>query len=107
MEEALPSFRRAVELLEVREKQQLSTPRQVTVSIVNAYRRAERQAALGPRLAALLTGDDRPKDAAEGLDLAGICFDRSLNAAAARHFADALAADPKLVEDRKSIPQVA
>jgi hypothetical protein len=50
----------------------------------------------------VLAGDDRPKDAAEGLDFAQLCSDTDRPAAAARLWADALAADPKLADDRQA-----
>jgi tetratricopeptide (TPR) repeat protein len=67
-----------------------------------ALRRAERRVAMAPRLPAVLAGADRPADAREGLELAGLCLDSGRPAAAARLFADALAADPALADDRKS-----
>jgi serine/threonine-protein kinase len=63
---------------------------------------AERMAALAPRLPALLKGDDRPKDIAEHLALAQMCSDTKRHAAAVRFWADALAADPKLGDDRQA-----
>jgi serine/threonine-protein kinase len=63
---------------------------------------AEHMAALAPRLSALLKGDDRPKDDAERLALAQLCYDTKRHAAAARFWAEALAADPKLSDDRRT-----
>jgi tetratricopeptide (TPR) repeat protein len=62
----------------------------------------QRDAALARRLPAVLRGDDRPADSAERLEFARLAFDRRLHAAAARLYAAALAADPKLAEDRES-----
>jgi serine/threonine protein kinase/Flp pilus assembly protein TadD len=62
----------------------------------------QRDAALATRLPAVLRGDDRPADSAERLEFARLAFDRRLHAAAARLYAAALAADPKLAEDRNS-----
>jgi hypothetical protein len=45
---------------------------------------AEHMAALAPRLSALLKGNDRPKDVAERLALAQMCYDTKRHAAAAR-----------------------
>jgi tetratricopeptide (TPR) repeat protein len=65
-------------------------------------REAERQAALAERLPAVLKGGDRPKNAAEGLALALMAYQSGHYAAAARLFADALAADPMLADDRRT-----
>ncbi len=63
---------------------------------------AERMAALAARLPALLKGDDRPKDIAERLALAQICYDTKRHASAARFWAEALQAEPKLGDDRQA-----
>ncbi len=63
---------------------------------------AERLAALAARLPALLKGEDRPKDVADRLALAQMCYDTKRHAAAARFWAEALAADPKLGDDRQA-----
>jgi eukaryotic-like serine/threonine-protein kinase len=62
---------------------------------------AERMAALAPRLPALLLGQDRPRDVAERLALAQMCYDAKRHAAAARLWAEVLQADPKLGDDPK------
>jgi hypothetical protein len=62
----------------------------------------ERFAALANRLPAILKGEDRPRDIPEGLIVARTAYDRGHAAAAARLLAEALAADPKLVDDRKA-----
>src|SRR5262249_54568724 len=59
-----------------------------------ALKAAERRQALAPRLAAVLKGTEAPKDAAERLEFARLCRDRSQHPAAARPFAGALAAPP-------------
>ena len=63
---------------------------------------AERLAALAARLPAVLKGEDRPKDVAERLAIAQMCYDTKRYAAAARFWAEALAADPKLGDDRQA-----
>ena len=63
---------------------------------------AERLAALAARLPAVLKGEDRPADAAERLAFAQMCYDTKRHAAAARLWAEALAADPKLGDDRQA-----
>ena len=63
---------------------------------------AERLAALAPRLPALLKGEGRPKDVADRLAIAQMCYDTKRHAAAARFWAEALAADPKLGDDRQA-----
>src|SRR5262249_29641769 len=61
---------------------------------------AEFLAALAGRLAAITKGDAGPRDNADRLALAQMCYDTKRHAAAARFWADALAADPKLGDDR-------
>ena len=51
---------------------------------------------------AVLKGDDRPSDDAERLALAQMCYDTKRYAAAARLWAEALEADPKLGDDRQA-----
>jgi len=63
---------------------------------------AERAVALAPRLPAVLQGEDMPKDAAGGLALALMAYDRKHFAVAARLWAGALDGDPKLGDDRKA-----
>ncbi|MDB5348940.1 MAG: serine/threonine protein kinase [Planctomycetota bacterium] len=63
---------------------------------------AERLTALAERLPALLKREDHPKDAAERVELAKICYDTKRFAAAARFFTEALEADPKLGDDRQA-----
>ncbi len=61
-----------------------------------------RKQALVPRMPALLKGDDRPKDNAERLAVARMCFDTKRFAPAARFWSEALEADPKLADDRQN-----
>ena len=63
---------------------------------------AERLAARADRLPAVLAGTARPADAAERLAFAQMAYDTKRYAAAARLWSDALAADPKLGEDRQA-----
>jgi serine/threonine-protein kinase len=65
-------------------------------------RRCERLAALDARLPDLLKGMDKPRDAAEAMDLGRLCYDKALHAAAARFWADVFAADPRLAADRQA-----
>jgi serine/threonine-protein kinase len=60
--------------------------------------RCERLADLQARLDAVLQGEDRPK-AGDRLDLAVLCYLGGHNATAACLYAEAFAADPRLVED--------
>jgi len=62
-------------------------------------RQAERDVALEARLSAVLKGDDRPKDAPEALDLAWMAYSKALHAAAARLYAEALQAEPRLADN--------
>ncbi len=61
-----------------------------------------REAALVARLPAVLKGDDRPRDTAEGLAFAYLCNSLGRHATAARFWAEALAAEPKLGDDREA-----
>ncbi len=60
---------------------------------------AERRAALAERVTVVLNGEAPPKDNAERLDLALLCYDAKRFAAAARLMAEALEADLKLGDD--------
>ena len=64
--------------------------------------RLEKEALLGNRLEAILRGDDRPGDNPERLTLAQMCADTKRHAAAVRFWAEALAAEPKLGDDRQA-----
>lgn len=63
---------------------------------------AEHSAALAGRLPALLRGDDRPSDAAEGLEFATMAYNARHYAAAVRLYSEALEAEPKRAEDRQA-----
>jgi serine/threonine-protein kinase len=65
-------------------------------------RKAERLAALVDRLPAILKGDDSPRDAAERLAFAQMAYDTRRFAAASRLWAEAMASDPALTEDRQA-----
>jgi tetratricopeptide (TPR) repeat protein len=62
---------------------------------------AERAPVLANRLTAVLRGEDKPKDNAERLDFARFARDQKLFAAATRLWAEALASDPQLGDDRR------
>jgi tetratricopeptide (TPR) repeat protein len=66
--------------------------------------RARQMRELLPRLGGVLARKDRPKNAAESLALALLCYEpfQGRNAAAARLFAEAFAADPEVAEDVKA-----
>jgi hypothetical protein len=55
-----------------------------------------------PRLPAVLRGEDQPADNAERLAFARIAYDHKQFAAAARLWAEALAGEPKLADDRQA-----
>jgi tetratricopeptide (TPR) repeat protein len=63
---------------------------------------AEQLVATAERLPALLKGEYQPKDNAERLALAQMLYDTKRFAAAARFWAEALDADPKLGDDRQA-----
>jgi tetratricopeptide (TPR) repeat protein len=60
---------------------------------------AEQLAALPERLPRLLRGEDHPRDATERLAAAKMCHDTTRYAAAARLWAEAFQAQPRLAED--------
>jgi tetratricopeptide (TPR) repeat protein len=93
-EEALAAFRRAVEVARPGSRVARSVPGQI--------RALEQRLALVTRLAAVLGGDARPKDAAELIAFGQICYDQGRHADAARLWADALAADPNLADDLRA-----
>src|SRR5262249_4465570 len=62
-------------------------------------RQAERLADLEAKLHAFLKGELQPRDPAERVDLAVVCRAKKLHHAATRFYADAFAANAKLVED--------
>ncbi len=63
---------------------------------------AERAKRLIQRLPAVRRGEDHPADADESLAFASLCVARKLDAAAARFYAEALAANPRLADDRRA-----
>jgi eukaryotic-like serine/threonine-protein kinase len=63
-------------------------------------RQAEQLVAFDAKLSQILRGEERPANAAERLALAHFCQEhKKLNAAAARFYAEAFAAEPKLADD--------
>jgi serine/threonine protein kinase/tetratricopeptide (TPR) repeat protein len=58
--------------------------------------------ALDVRLAAIIKGDQQPRNEADRLALAQRAYDKALHATATRLWADALAAEPKLGDDRQA-----
>jgi serine/threonine-protein kinase len=62
--------------------------------------RREAEALIIPDLPAFLRGEYRPTDNEERLALLGICQFKRLHRSAARLYADAFTADPKLADDR-------
>ena len=65
-------------------------------------RRAEHMVVLERRLPAVIRGQDRPRDAVEGLTLADMAYKTMRHGLSARLYAEALEADPKLGEDRRA-----
>ena len=68
-------------------------------------RQCERLMRLDTRLKAILRGNDKPRDFAEGLALGQHCYDRAMYAAAARLWAIALSSEPEVAEYRRSQPR--
>jgi serine/threonine protein kinase/tetratricopeptide (TPR) repeat protein len=92
-------FREAVEELRLGHQLGSRNPRWPYPS-AQWLRKAERLADLDARLPDLLKGQERPKDAAECLVLAELCWQhKGLFAAAARWYGEAFAAEPKLADD--------
>ena len=60
---------------------------------------------MADRLPAIVRGDDKPRDAAEGFAAGGLCYDKGLHAAAVRLYKEALSLDPKRAGDRRSPPR--
>ncbi len=65
-------------------------------------RQAEQSVQLEDRLPAVIRGDDKPKNADEGITLGRILHGMKRHALAARLFADALAADPRLADNLRA-----
>jgi serine/threonine-protein kinase len=68
-------------------------------TVESELKATEREAALAARLPAVLRGEEKPRDAAEGLDFARLCGHTKHFAASARFYAGAFAADPALAEN--------
>jgi tetratricopeptide (TPR) repeat protein len=64
-----------------------------------SVREAEALVTMEAKLPAFLKGEYQPRDAVERLDLAAVCHNKNLHAAAARLTADAFVIDPKSAED--------
>jgi serine/threonine-protein kinase len=90
---AIVEFRRALEL---------APDAALRAAIQEALPRAEFAAKVASRLPAVLRGVDRPKDAAERLVFAQVCYFRRLYAAATRFYSEAMEADPALAADPRS-----
>jgi serine/threonine-protein kinase len=65
----------------------------------------ETMAALVNRLPAIVRGDDKPRDAAEGFAAGKLCYIKGLHAAAVRLWKEALDLDPERVGDRQTLPR--
>jgi hypothetical protein len=92
--ESLAEFRRGHELGSKRPGWPLPSAASV--------REGERLVSLSPRLRAVLVGDDRPADSTEGIAFGQLAYYSKVNAASARLYAEAFAADPKLADDLKT-----
>ncbi len=91
--EARDASARALELLPQNDPSRAAATRQLQA--------CERLVKIEPRLPLLLKGEDKPADNAERLDFAQLAYDHKHFAAAARLWAEALQADPKLADDRQ------
>ena len=68
-------------------------------NVLAQLRRCERLIALQDRLSAVLKGNDKPADASETLEFAELCGLQGQTVAAARLYAEALDASPRLADD--------
>ncbi len=66
------------------------------------FAKIESLAALDSRLPKILSGEDRPRNSIERLDLAQMCMDKKLKAAALKFWTEALEKDPTLGENRQA-----
>jgi tetratricopeptide (TPR) repeat protein len=94
LDEATDEFRRAFSLARPGSR--------VAGDLPGLMQRLERKTALAKRLPAVLAGDDRPRDAGERMAFAQLSYDRARHDAAARLFAEAFQADPKLIGDMQA-----
>jgi tetratricopeptide (TPR) repeat protein len=94
LDEALVAFRRAAALAKPGSPLARGMP--------GTIRQTEQMIALAGRLPALLKGEDGPRDAAELETFVRLCRNEGRYGAAARLLAGALAADPKLGDDRRT-----
>ncbi|MGO9467671.1 MAG: protein kinase domain-containing protein [Isosphaeraceae bacterium] len=93
----------ALALTEFHRAEKFAPPRSaVAASLPGLIRETENAIALANRLPAVLKGEDKPRDPAEGLAFAQLCYDQSHYAAAARLWDEALATDPRLAADRQT-----
>jgi tetratricopeptide (TPR) repeat protein len=65
-------------------------------------RRAERQVALEPRLRAVIRGDEKPRDAAEGIEFTAMANTTKQFGASARLYAESFRTHPKLADDMQA-----
>ena len=72
---------------------------ELRANVLAQLRRCERLIALQDRLPAVLRGEERPADAAETLEFAELCGIQGQLVAAARLYAEALAASPQPADD--------
>ncbi len=93
-EEAMASYRRANEVA--------SPGSRIAKEMPILISRLEQHIALIKRLPPVLDGKDRPANPAECLAFALLCYSRKQFAAAARFWAAALVAEPKLADDRQA-----
>jgi serine/threonine-protein kinase len=88
--EAVAAFRRA---------RQLAPDEPSLVSTIERdLKAAEHEASLAERLPAVLRREDRPKEAADRIILARLCYDRGFPAAAARLYGEAMDADSTVLD---------
>jgi eukaryotic-like serine/threonine-protein kinase len=91
---ALIALRRA------RDQKKPGTPE--SAPLATLIGRAESQSALLPRLTAILQDKERLVDNGERLAFAELCYNRSLFAASARFYSEALSSDPKLSDNPRA-----
>jgi serine/threonine-protein kinase len=92
--EAIAAFRKARELVKNDDGLAQNCERELTAT--------ERASSLAPRLAAVLAGKLKPRDAAEAIGFAQLCYEKKLHGASARFWAEAFQSQPKLAEDMQA-----
>jgi tetratricopeptide (TPR) repeat protein len=98
--EAIAEFRKARDLARTSPLLVRTNP-QYAEEMEGALAATERMASLARRLPAVRAGKARPADAVEALDFAQLCYERKLQGASARLWAEGFQAQPNLADAMK------